>query len=61
MTLADDVADELKGRPEFIDEYGLEGKLTESLAYLFDPDIENEYKASYENVQGLVKYDGNGG
>ena len=36
-------------------------KREESLAYLFDPDIENEYKEAYENVQGLVKYDGNGG
>ena len=33
----------------------------ESLAYLFDPDISNDYKIAYENVQGLVKYDGNGG
>lgn len=61
LDLEDDVADVLKGSPAFIEEYGLEGKLTESLAYLFDPDVENEYKASYENVQGLVKYDGNGG
>lgn len=34
---------------------------TESLAYLFDPDVENKYRAVYENVQGLVKYDNNGG
>lgn len=61
LTLEDDVADPLKGRPEFIDNYGLGSKLTESLAYLFDPDIANDYKVSYENVQGLVKYDGNGG
>ena len=50
-----------KGSPEFIAKYNLQGKLTESLAYLFDPDVENDYKAVYENVQGLVKYDGNGG
>ena len=34
---------------------------TESLNYLFDPDVTSNYKAVYENVQGLVKYDGNGG
>ena len=50
-----------KGQPEFIEQYSLKGKLTESLDYLFDPDVSNDYKEVYENVQGLVKYDGNGG
>lgn len=52
-----------KGYPDFMDDYNLTdiSYLTESLDYLFDPDIESDYKAVYENVQGLVKYDGNGG
>lgn len=50
-----------KGQPTFITNNHLQDKLTESLAYLFDPDVSNDYKAVYENVQGLVKYDGNGG
>ena len=45
----------------FITNNGLGGTLNESLAYLFDPDASNDYKASYENVQGLVKYNGKGG
>ena len=59
LSLEDDYPD--RGEPSFIDENGLQATLTESLAYLFDPDIENEYKAVYENVQGLVKYSGDGG
>ncbi len=45
----------------FINSNNLRDKLDESLAYLFDPDVSNDYKAVYENVQGLVKYDNNGG
>ena len=48
-------------RPTFIPNNGLLPTLTESLDYLFNPNIVSEYKVSYENVQGLVKYDGNGG
>ena len=60
LSLADDYADPSR-HPGFIANWDLESTLTESLAYLFDPDIENAYKAVYENVQGLVKYDNNGG
>ncbi len=49
------------GGGAWVEEHGVSNKLNESLAYLFDPDIQNNYKAVYENVQGLVKYDGNGG
>ncbi len=59
LSLDDDYPD--KGNPDFIASNNLQGKLTESLDYLFDPDIESDYKTVYENVQGLVKYDGNGG
>lgn len=36
------------------------GLATESLAYLFDPDIEHNGKVSYTNVTGLFQTDGNG-
>lgn len=61
LSLLDDFEDPQKGNPAFIANNGLNATLGESLAYLFDPDISNDYKAVYENVQGLVKYDGNGG
>ena len=61
LSLVDDSEDPQKGKPAFITNNGLDATLGESLAYLFDPDISNDYKAVYENVQGLVKYDGNGG
>lgn len=61
LSLQDDFNDPQKGQPAFITNNHLQDKLTESLAYLFDPDVSNDYKAVYENVQGLVKYDGNGG
>ena len=47
--------------PNFVINNNLNSKLDESLAYLFDPDITNSYKAVYENVQGLVKYDDSNG
>lgn len=34
----------------------LQGRTSESLAYLFDPTIESEYKKSYTNVKGLLSY-----
>ena len=34
--------------------------LKESLAYLFDPTVENEYKESHRNVGGLLKLDKDG-
>ena len=61
LSLYDDFNDPKKGQPDFIKNNGLQSTLTESLDYLFDPDIAGDYKLSYENVQGLVKYDGNGG
>ena len=60
LSLWDDY-NEKNQRPSFIANNNLESKLTESLAYLFDPNFDNDYKETYENVQGLVKYDGNGG
>ena len=59
LSLQDDFAE--RGQPAYIINNKLQPTLTESLAYLFDPDIVSGYKASYENVQGLVQYDGNGG
>lgn len=61
LALDDDFDDPQKGQPGFIINNNLQSALTESLAYLFDPDVSYDYKAVYENVQGLVKYDGNGG
>lgn len=37
-----------------------EGQDSESLAYLFDPDINHDGKASYEDVQGLLQVDDQG-
>lgn len=37
-----------------------EGQDSESLAYLFDPDINHDRKASYEDVQGLLQVDDQG-
>lgn len=60
LSLKDDYYDKNQ-QPGFISQNRLTGTFEESLAYLFDPDVQNDYKAVYENVQGLVKYDGNGG
>lgn len=60
LSLNDDYQDP-KRHPAFVENKNLVPTLTESLAYLFDPDVESDYKAVYENVQGLVKYDNNGG
>ena len=49
------------GGQGWLQEHGVENKLNESLSYLFNPDIHSSYKAAYKNVQGLLKYDGNGG
>lgn len=49
------------GGQAWVDQHHVGDKLNESLAYLFDPNITNDYKVVYENVQGLVKYDNNGG
>lgn len=37
------------------------GQKEESLAYLFDTNAYTPYRTVYENVQGLVKYNGEGG
>lgn len=39
---------------------GLTETASESLAYLFDPNITDTYKASYRNVQGLLQVDSTG-
>lgn len=40
--------------------YLTEANMTESLAYLFSPNVQNDYKASYSAVQGLFQQDANG-
>ncbi len=60
LAIGNSISDVNRGQ-EWIEENGLYGKTQESLAYLFDPDVQNDFKDVYENVQGLVKYDGNGG
>ena len=60
LDLLNDYNDPLKGQPRFIDS-NLQQSLEESLDYLFDPDLDTPYRAVYENVQGLLKYDNNGG
>lgn len=55
------LTEEFTKPPQFVTDNGLQNKYNESLAYLFDPDISHDGKQVYENVQGLVKYDDNGG
>lgn len=41
-------------------DYLTDEKKTESLAYLFSPDVQNQFKESYNAVQGLFQQDANG-